>query len=129
MGKIFRVLFFVSFVTSIIGCSTAQQHAEVVVVDADQLIDLHAKGAIVIDVRSAEEVTQGKIPNALHVQLADDMAANMTTIAKDQAVVVYCRSGARSTKASAILQKAGYTTIYNYVGSMNDWSAKGKPVE
>jgi rhodanese-related sulfurtransferase len=129
MYHLYKTVLVAFFIVTTVRCSTAQDQSEVVVIDAKQLIELQSKGVTVIDVRTPEEVSQGKIPGARHIQLADDMASKMTDIDKNQPVIVYCRSGARSTNASLILRKEGYITIYNYVGSMNDWVANGNPVE
>lgn len=113
----------------IFSCGSTQGQSEVTVVDADRLLELQSAGAIVIDVRSPEEVAEGKIPGAINIPLSENMASDITDIKKDQAVIVYCRSGMRSTNASEILKKAGYKVIYNYKGSMNDWQSKKKPIE
>jgi len=39
---------------------------------------------------------------------------------KDSAVLVYCRSGNRSKKASQALADLGYTNIYEF-GGIIDW--------
>lgn len=131
MSKLFKPKTIALMLTLLIfSCGSTQgQQSEITVVDADRLIRLQADGAIVIDVRTSEEVANGKIPGAIHVPISDNMASELTNINKDQPVIVYCQSGGRSSKASLLLQKAGYTTIYNYSGSMNDWEAKKKPLE
>jgi phage shock protein E len=39
---------------------------------------------------------------------------------KDQPVVVYCASGARSAAATAALQRAGFATVFD-LGGMRNW--------
>jgi len=43
---------------------------------------------------------------------------------KAQEIVVHCRSGARSAKAVAMLQKAGFTHVKNLTGGILAWSDK-----
>ena len=40
-----------------------------------------------------------------------------------------CRSGARSTQALVLLQKAGFNQIANLAGGMLRWRAEGHPVD
>ena len=39
---------------------------------------------------------------------------------KDQPIVVYCRSGARSGSAKRMLESAGFTAVYD-LGAMSRW--------
>ncbi len=43
---------------------------------------------------------------------------------KDQEVIVYCRSGGRSSQACQILEQLGFTKIVNLAGGMLDWQSK-----
>lgn len=65
-------------------------------------------GATLIDVRSPDEYASDHVAGAVNVPVdalvADPSAAGPT----DKAVIVYCRSGARSSRAAGALEKAGY---------------------
>ncbi len=43
---------------------------------------------------------------------------------KDEEVVVYCRSGNRSTQACLMLESMGFKNVVNVKGGMLDWQAK-----
>lgn len=43
---------------------------------------------------------------------------------KDEEVIMYCRSGARSMQASMILEQSGFTNVSNLVGGMLNWQDK-----
>lgn len=58
---------------------------------------------------------------ALPAQLAD-MAEN-----KDQEIIMVCRSGGRSGKATAFLQSKGFTQARNLAGGMLAWKANIDP--
>jgi rhodanese-related sulfurtransferase len=44
-------------------------------------------------------------------------------------VVVYCRTGRRSTLAADVLAANGYTRVSRLEGDMQAWTARGRPVE
>lgn len=74
-------------------------------------------GALVIDVRSDEEVAEGTLEGALHIphtQIEDMIAA----IGEDRTrtVVLYCRSGGRAGRALDALEAEGYESVFNATG-------------
>ena len=72
---------------------------------------------IVIDVRSLEEVKTGIIQDAIHIEWTDiEKEISNIDISKDQSIYLYCRSGNRSGKATAILEKMGFTNAKNVGG-------------
>jgi len=76
--------------------------------------DKIAAGAMVLDVRTPEEFAEGHLANAVNIpfeQVAEEFAKR--GIAKDAPVVLYCRSGRRSSVATEALVAAGYTQTYN----------------
>ena len=74
-------------------------------------------GALLIDVRTKEEFDEGHIDGAINISF-DETKALMDAIGHDKQrpVVVYCRSGNRSGKAKASLDKEGFTNIFNATG-------------
>ena len=78
---------------------------------------------IILDVRELHEFEAGHIPNAVLLPVGTITAktAAQTIPQKDSVVLVYCRSGNRSKKASEALVNLGYTGIYEF-GGINTWS-------
>ncbi len=75
---------------------------------------LIGQGALIIDVRTTEEYAAGHLPNALHIpyqQIAQQFT--QLEVRKDRSVVLYCRSGNRSSKAYSILKDRGYSALHN----------------
>lgn len=77
---------------------------------------LNTTGAILLDVRTAQEYREGHIPGSKNAPLQTidkmvDLAEN-----KDKALYVYCYSGARSRQAVSHLQHMGYTNVTNIGG-------------
>ncbi len=73
--------------------------------------------AVVIDVRTAEEFAEGALPGARRIE-TPDLARRIGTIApdKDTPVVLYCRSGRRSSAAQEVLEDLGYSQVINAGG-------------
>lgn len=75
-------------------------------------------GAVVLDVRTADEFAGGHLPQAVNVPV-QELATRMAEIEKlaggDRAkpVVVYCGTGRRAAKAKSELEAAGYTRVVN----------------
>jgi rhodanese-related sulfurtransferase len=93
-----------------------------------QVSELLAKGQIqLIDVREPYEVEAGRIAGARHVALAE-LAARADTLERDQPIVFYCRSGARSAMATEAFRGAGFDA-HNMAGGLLEWDAAGLPLE
>ncbi|GIU36399.1 rhodanese-like domain-containing protein [Shewanella colwelliana] len=82
--------------------------------DAHTAWEMINNGALVVDVRTAEEFAQGHLDNAINIPFENiSNEFKQRGIAKDQAVVVYCRSGRRSGIAQQSLIEQGYGRTYN----------------
>lgn len=94
--------------------------------EAIQLIN--HKDALVVDVRTEKEYQQGHIMNALHIPLGvlDDHMQELQSY-KNSAVVMVCRSGARSGQATSKLKKQGFTDVHNMGGGMMAWERAKLP--
>lgn len=82
---------------------------------------------LVVDVREPYEFANGHIPSAQLMPMPQIMS-QQTIIPCDQAVVLICRSGRRSTQVLYKLQKEhGYDNLANLEGGMIAWEAAGFP--
>ncbi len=78
-----------------------------------KLKDILAKGAIVIDVRTANEFDRGKVPDSINIPL-ERITANTERIKSyNRPVVLVCASGSRSGQAVKMLQATGIKEVYN----------------
>jgi phage shock protein E len=75
--------------------------------------------AVVIDVRTVGEFQTGHLQGALNIPVAELDRADLSFLAKNQPVVVYCRSGNRSGSAEQILLSKGYSKVHNG-GGLNE---------
>ncbi len=64
-------------------------------------------GGSLIDVRSISEHSTGSIPGALNIPL-QQLRWDTESINKDQPVLLFCRSGARSGMAQQLLSRMGF---------------------
>ncbi len=84
-------------------------------------------GVQVIDLRGATEFNSGHIAKAENVFIGT-LEEHLDQVSKDKKVIVYCQGGDRSTIGYSILAKNGFTNVFNFSGSMNEWVNAGEPV-
>jgi rhodanese-related sulfurtransferase len=121
-----------------------QAPAGVKIVEAKEVQDLQAKGALLVDTRRASEYGEGSIKGAISVpydpeksaKAADfDAAQDKFDLAKladkSKNIVVFCNSGTcwKSYKAAVVLAKNGYKNVFWYRNGMPDWKARKLPIE
>ena len=79
--------------------------------------------AVILDVRTEEEVEEGYIPNAIHADIyqGQGFIENLNKLDKSKNYYVYCRSGGRSAQACAIMNQLGFNATFNLLGGYNEW--------
>lgn len=109
--------------------SASPPHPSVRPLSPEQLAVANPRPRIV-DVREPSEFTGplGHIPGAELVPLATVERAARDW-AKDEALVLVCRSGARSAKAAATLVHLGFRTVFNLEGGTQAHASAGFPIE
>ncbi|MBC8300383.1 MAG: rhodanese-like domain-containing protein, partial [Pelagibacterales bacterium] len=69
------------------------------------------------------------IENSLNIDyLSDDFSENAEKLDKNIPIVLYCRSGKRSSLSANKLSKLGFKEIYNLQGGILDWIEIGNSV-
>lgn len=81
--------------------------------------DKIAAGARIVDVRTPEEFQDGAYKGAVNIPLAVLPARMHELEPKDQPIVLYCLSGARSGQAARLLKQAGFKDVTN-AGGLDD---------
>lgn len=84
--------------------------------------------AILLDVRTEEEVRAGAIAGQMNVVYDEAFATKLSNL-EQKPIFVYCGSGIRSAKAARILREKGYNPVYEMEGGMKAWKAAGFPVQ
>ena len=112
---------------------------------------LQSEGYVYVDVRSEQEFEGGHPKGAVNVPIShmgpagfepnpDFMSVMEQSFAKDEKLVIGCKSGARSRRAAAMLTSAGFSTVADMIagfGGSRDafgrpspgWQQKNLPVE
>jgi len=98
-------------------------------VNTDEAVRLFNDDAYMLDVRTAGEFKEGCIGNATNIS-ATEINAKIGHLPADKEtpILVYCLSGARSSRAAGTIAKNGYTNVYNLAGGLNAWKTAGLPV-
>jgi rhodanese-related sulfurtransferase len=113
------------------GCGRTQAKPGVVPVESSELLRQIEAGQspLIVDVRTPEEFAAGHVPGAINIPY-DQMPALAAEIVthKEQAVVLYCRSGRRSGLAAMTLVELGFSDLRQLSGDMPGWEAAGYPV-
>ena len=100
-------------------------------VDPSDVRDRLAHGAVVVDVREAEEWGAGHIPGAVHVPKSM-LESRIEGASSDRSVpvVLYCASGNRSAWAArTLLDDLGYQHVESMTGGFTLWKDRGYDVE
>jgi rhodanese-related sulfurtransferase len=78
---------------------------------------------LMIDVREANELSNGVIEGAVHIPM-NEVPARLEEFAaqQDQPVVLICRSGQRSAQVGQFMEHVGFNDVINLDGGMNSWA-------
>lgn len=89
-----------------------------------------AGGAVLVDVREPDEVNQLSfdVPHILHIPISE-FDDRFTEIPKDREVILVCKSGGRSLRATYFLMNHGWSNVYNMEHGLIRWVEKGFPTK
>ena len=82
--------------------------------------------AVILDVRTTEEMEDGYIPNAMQIDiyLGQGFLDEIGKLDKSKNYYVYCRSGNRSRQACALMNNIGIENAYNLEGGIIEWEGE-----
>ena len=107
-------------------------------ISTDELKALMKRGGFVLlDIREPHELVHGMLPGAINLPLSefeDAFSLPWTEFSKrygfdphNSLMVVYCRTGGRSGRATKFLEEKGFD-VRDYSGSVQEWSEFDKNV-
>jgi phage shock protein E len=77
-----------------------------------------AKGAVILDVRTAKEFEMGHIDGSINISLGE-IRHRYTVLDSTKTYITVCSHGLRSVKVVSILNERGFKNVYNG-GAWND---------
>ena len=81
----------------------------------------------IVDVREDSELAISRLPNSIHIPLAQ-VLSRMSEIDPTRETVVHCKMGGRSARAIEGLQRSGFTgKLINLKGGIIGWSNEVDP--
>ncbi len=95
-------------------------------VDVDEARRRYEAGALLLDVRNPDEWSAGRAEGSTWIPM-NEITARRDELPRDRAIVVICRSGARSAKVAEALNAWGHTAA-NIAGGLQAWADAGYPV-
>lgn len=96
-------------------------YKDITPIQAKGKIDKSRK-VLLLDVRTRDEFLEGHIPGAINIPV-DELESRLDELKRyaNFEIIVYCRSGNRSKRASEFLVKQGFKHIYNLSGGIIEW--------
>lgn len=84
------------------------------------------KDAVILDVRTEEEVEDGYIPEAKNIDIykGQEFIDEIEKLDRDKSYYVYCRSGKRSAQACTLMDQKGFKETYNLIGGFSEWKGE-----
>ena len=84
------------------------------------------KNAVILDVRTEEEVEDGHIPNMMNIDLhqGQGFLDEIAKLDKSKNYYIYCRSGGRSSQACTLMKQMGFENTYNLLGGFMNWDGE-----
>ena len=116
----------ISLVFLLCGCTGRNEKKEtaggITSVNCEKALELQADEGVLVDVREKDEYDESHLEGAVNIPYTEIVDKIEDYVAdKDSVVIVYCKSGKRSSIAANSLKDAGFTKIYD-LGSINNCS-------
>lgn len=96
---------------------------------AQAVMLINRQHAVVVDVRDEAELAAGSLAGARHIP-AGELATRVSELEKfkNRPIVLVCATGARSGRAVATLNKAGFAQAFSLDGGVKGWKDAGQPL-
>lgn len=85
---------------------------------------------MILDVRTGEEFSAGRIPGAKNLDYhSDTFDQDLASLEKSKSYLIHCASGGRSAQALKKMAPKQFGEVYHLSAGFNGWQQAGKPVE
>ena len=114
----------------------AEARARVAEVSTEDVATMSDGSILLLDVREPGEFQAGFLPGAVNVprgmleaKADPSMPPHDARLAdREQAIIVYCASGARSLLAASTLLEMGFTNVKSMAGGFSAWQQGGREI-
>lgn len=87
------------------------------------------KDIILLDVRTPEEYSRGKIDSSINISVENIPDQIISAIPdKNKTIYAYCLSGSRSDVAVAMMKQLGYANAFSMTNGLLMWRSKKFPL-
>ena len=99
-------------------------------INSDELeLMIKKEDLVLLDVRTPTEYSNGRLISAVNINYyGENFDDEIDKLDKLKPIVVYCKSGGRSSKSALKLVEKGFEKIYNLKGGFDQWIFHGKEV-
>lgn len=125
-------IFFIIALLAIFSCSKNQSSDSIDSLTAQKFEEIvnTNKDAIILDVRTPEEYSEGHISGAVNIDyMNEDFEQEIAKLNKSKTYLVYCKAGVRQDKASTRMKELGFEHILLLDGGITSWQQNGMPLE
>jgi phage shock protein E len=85
---------------------------------------------VILDVRTADEFKEGHIKGAINIDIRlPEALSEIDKLDHNAKYIVHCRSNHRSTIAVDHMTQSGFKTVYQMMDGYTGWTKKRLPVE
>lgn len=124
------LLIFIIASTFLVGCKDKTE-GEINLVTAEEMLSLmELEDVQLVDVRTAKEREDGYIKNSQNIDFySPTFDEDILKLDKTKPVIIYCRSGKRSSDCAEKLIDAGFVKVYDLKGGMTQWLFEDRAIE
>jgi rhodanese-related sulfurtransferase len=81
---------------------------------------------MILDVRTAQEYRFGHLSGSVNLDFRSaSFADELARLDRSKPYLVYCRTGVRSGRATALMKSLGFREIYDLAGGIAGWQREG----
>ena len=127
--QIFQTILLAVLIALFIGNIVTDKLKKYEDIDASGAIALmDGKGLIILDVREDKERKSGFIAKDTHIPLSQ-VKNKLDTLDNSKKILVYCRSGSRSSHIAGLLTRNNFEQVYNLKGGLQAWRKANLPIK
>lgn len=78
------------------------------------------KDAVVLDLRDAKDFKKSSLGSSINIPF-DEFESKLGEFDKDKEILLYCNTGTRTSEASQILEKNGFTKVVNSIDGVKEY--------